>query len=139
MKVGDEFAQLILIDLVPKARHHVSSANNALLHVLIVRGQAAGKIWLLKKVLQPRPFIAVRRIRWMASEAINIKNFAASCLLLVQPQFGVRHRRRGLAAAGQQRGKNCHHKNGRYQLQMTIMSGAQLFENPGVVLLLHAS
>lgn len=124
MQVRHHFLQFLLFKLVSEWWHHASPANNALHHVLVSRGEAAGQVGFLVQLFQPRPFVSAGRIRGMAIHAINIEDLASPGLLCVQPQFGIGHLGGIFAAAGQQSG-HCHHqKNGRYSAQVTIMSVA---------------
>ena len=127
MQVRDHVLYLLPVKLVAEAWHHVAPLNNALPHVLIRRSKAAGEIFLLVEIFQPRAFIALGKICRVAVETVDVVNLASSRLLLIQSQFGIGHGCRVLAAARQQPGENRHQKNGRYQSQMTIMSCSAAF------------
>lgn len=130
MQVGQDVLDLVLINLVGESGHHAPPLDNTLDHVLVSGGEPAGKVVLLEKLFESRAFVAAGRIRRMAAETVNIVDASSPALLLIQPQFSICHLSGILAASRQQAGQNHHQKNGRYSLQMTIMSGAQRFENP---------
>ena len=131
MQVRHHLLQLLLIELAAEWRHHASAANNALHHVLIRRGQAAGQVGLLVQLFQSGTFVPAGRIRGMTVDAVNIEDPASAGLFCIQSQFGIGHLGGIFAATGQQSG-HCHHqkngrysqKNGRYSPQVTIMSVA---------------
>ena len=124
MQVRHHFLQLLLVKLVSEWRHHASATNDALHHMFISRGKAAGQVRLLVELFQPWSFVPAGGIRRMAAEAVNVEDLASAGLLCIQSQFGIGHLGGIFAAAGQQSG-HCHHqKNGRYSAQVTIMSVA---------------
>ena len=130
MQVCHQVLYLFLVELVGEAGHHIASTQDALFHVLIGRSKAAGQILFLKELLQPGAFVAFGRIGRVAVYAVDVKDASALRLLLVQSQFSVGHLCWIFAATGQNRSEKNHQKNGRCSPQMTIMSGAQRFENP---------
>lgn len=124
MQIRHYFLQFLLIKLAAEWWHHASAANNALHHVFIGRGKAAGQVGLLVQLFQPWSLVSAGRIRRVAAKAINIEDLASAGLLGVQSQFGIGHLGGIFAAAGQQSGHCDHQKNGRYSAQVTIMSVA---------------
>ena len=67
----------------------------------------------------------------MAVGAIDFINATSVGLLCIQSQFIIGLQFGIFSATGEQHRKSCHYDDGRYSPQVTIMSGAQLFENPG--------
>ena len=47
MQVRHQHLQFLLVKLAAEWRHHAAAANDALHHVLVSRGQAAGQVLLL--------------------------------------------------------------------------------------------
>jgi hypothetical protein len=130
MQVRNHFLQLLLIKLTAEWRHHASAANNALHYVIIGRGEATGQVGLLVEFFQPWSLVPAGRIRWVAAQAVNVKDLASSGLLCIQSEFSIGHLGGIFATARQQSGHYRHQKNGRYSTQVTIMSVAWRFENP---------
>src|ERR1051326_3365609 len=78
VKISDHFLEFLAIELVAEARHHISSLNNGLGYVLVRGSKAAGKIFLLKQVLQAGTIVAMGRIRGMAIETIDVVDLASA-------------------------------------------------------------
>lgn len=104
VQVRHQLLELLLIQLIGKTGHHIASAQDALLHMLVRRRETTGQIFFLVELLESWSFIAFGRICRMAVEAIDIENTASAGLLLIQPQLSVSHLRRIFAATGQSGG-----------------------------------
>jgi hypothetical protein len=127
VQIRNYFLQLLLIKLPSKRRHHAAATNNALHHVFIIDGEAAGEVGLLIELFQPWSLVPAGGIRGMAIDTINIEDLASSGLLCIESQFNIGHLGGIFSAAGQQSGDYRHQKNGRYSTQVTIMSVSVAF------------
>src|SRR5215468_6270047 len=102
-----------------------------MLHKTIVSKQPAGQVLLLVEPYHTGPLKAFGCVRAMAVSAIDFINATSVGLLCIQSQFIIGLQFGIFSATGEQHRKSRQYEDGRYSPQVTIMSGAQLFENPG--------
>jgi len=122
MQIRHQIVELLLRDRFSHRRHHVSSADDRLLNKSVVRRQPAWQELLLEEVLEARPFASAGGIGIVARCAIAFEDAPPARLLRVQPQLGVRFRRRLAAAHHKQQHRA--HKNCPASLQIAIIRNA---------------
>src|SRR5579863_2819197 len=89
MQIRDKVLQLLLVDRVAQARHHVAAADDALFYELIIGDQAARQEFLLIQPFQGRPFSAAGTVSAVAHGTVKLKDAPAMGLLWVQAQFSI--------------------------------------------------
>ncbi len=113
-----------------RARHHAASLDNGLDYVLVRSSKATGQIRPAVHSFESRTFVAARRVRGMAAQAVGVINTPSLGLLRVQSEFGVGHFGLVFSAAEKKdgdRNKNSTGDNRRFSVQVTIMSLTQPF------------
>jgi hypothetical protein len=90
MEVRQELLNLALCQNVAETRHLGLAHLDNVDHAVVAGLDAAGKLLFLKDVVEAGTLDLSRGIGFVAADAVLIVDAAASRLLLVQAEFGVR-------------------------------------------------
>ncbi len=91
MQVDQQIINLLLRQRSTEVGHVFTAGTDDFTHALVVRGEARhGKKLLPKYTFQSRTFFPLRRIGFVATSALIVKDVAPGSLLRRQPQLGVR-------------------------------------------------
>jgi hypothetical protein len=91
MQVCEQILQILLGELLAVRRHFLAPHPNDIADAIVVRRQSAQrKEFVLEDSLQTRPFLASRRVGFVAAAAFVVINLSTRRLLEIETEFRIR-------------------------------------------------